>query len=71
MLDEYVTGKATRMSREAPVRGFRDVKSANPVPGGAANPAVNIATSQAGVHQVGVVGDDCCPSQSTQAGIAP
>jgi len=66
VLDEYVIGKATRMSREAPVPVL-EYEKREFIPGGAANPAVNIATLQAGVHQVGVVGDDAQASQLKQA----
>jgi rfaE bifunctional protein kinase chain/domain len=55
-LDEYLVGRAERLSREAPVpvllltRRFR-------LPGGAANPARNIAALGALPRQVGLVGD--------------
>lgn len=56
-LDRYLVGRAERLSREGPVpvlahrRGFE-------VPGGAANPARNLATLGMEVVQVAVVGAD-------------
>lgn len=57
VLDEYVFGAATRMSREAPVPvlEFTDRKV---IPGGAANPAVNLAALGANVALAGVTGGD-------------
>jgi D-glycero-beta-D-manno-heptose-7-phosphate kinase len=56
-LDEYIEGRAARLSREAPVpvieferRFFR--------PGGAANPPQNIVALDGRAWMVGVVGDD-------------
>jgi len=56
-LDEYVTGIATRLSREAaiPVLEFQ---SRRYIPGGAANPCANIVSLGSTAHLVGVVGDD-------------
>lgn len=57
MLDEYITGKATRMSREAPVPVL-EMESKRYIAGGAANPAANIAALGSRAIQLGVVGDD-------------
>lgn len=57
ILDEYLTGKAVRMSREAPVPVL-EFESRRLIPGGAANPAVNIAALGSTALQVGVVGSD-------------
>jgi len=57
ILDEYLIGKATRISREAPVPVL-EFESRREIPGGAANPAVNIAALGALALQVGVIGAD-------------
>jgi D-glycero-beta-D-manno-heptose-7-phosphate kinase len=57
VLDEYVFGTATRMSREAPVPVL-EFTERKLIPGGAANPAVNLAALGANVALVGVTGDD-------------
>jgi D-glycero-beta-D-manno-heptose-7-phosphate kinase len=57
ILDEYVTGNATRMSREAPVPVL-EFESREFIPGGAANPAANIAALGSVAIQVGVIGAD-------------
>lgn len=57
ILDEYLIGQATRMSREAPVPVL-EFESRRLIPGGAANPAVNIAALGAQALQVGVIGAD-------------
>jgi rfaE bifunctional protein kinase chain/domain len=57
ILDEYVTGNATRMSREAPVPVL-EFESRQFIPGGAANPSANIATLGSIAIQVGVIGAD-------------
>lgn len=56
-VDEYLTGRAMRLSREAaiPVLEF---ESRTQIPGGAANPAANIAALGATAVQIGVVGAD-------------
>ncbi len=56
-LDEYIEGRATRLSREAPVPVL-ELERRFFVPGGAANPAHNIVALQGRAWQVGVVGDD-------------
>jgi D-beta-D-heptose 7-phosphate kinase/D-beta-D-heptose 1-phosphate adenosyltransferase len=57
MLDEYIFGKATRISQEAPVMVVRQ-DSTRAVPGGAANVAANIVALGAEVSLLGIVGDD-------------
>ncbi len=56
-LDEYLTGKATRMSREAPVPVL-EFESRRWIPGGAANPSANIVALGSQAIQVGVIGSD-------------
>lgn len=56
-LDEYVVGRATRLSREAPVPVL-EFERRFYVPGGAANPAHNISALGSSAYQIGVVGDD-------------
>jgi rfaE bifunctional protein kinase chain/domain len=57
LLDEYVVGRATRLSREAPVPVL-EFQRRFFLPGGAANPAHNISALGSFAHQIGVVGDD-------------
>lgn len=57
ILDEYLIGRATRLSREAPVPVLERTRR-RVVPGGAANPAVNIARLEGRAIAVGVIGDD-------------
>ncbi|MBI1755828.1 MAG: hypothetical protein HYR64_01810 [Fimbriimonas ginsengisoli] len=57
MLDEYVFGRATRISPEAPVMVVRQQSTKN-LPGGAANVARNLIALGAKVSMVGVVGCD-------------
>jgi D-beta-D-heptose 7-phosphate kinase/D-beta-D-heptose 1-phosphate adenosyltransferase len=57
MLDEYIFGRATRISQEAPVMVVRQ-SSTRAVPGGAANVASNMVAMGAAVQMVGIVGDD-------------
>lgn len=57
ILDEYLWGKANRISPEAPVP-ILDVKRKTCLPGGAANVANNIASLGAKVYLAGVIGDD-------------
>lgn len=57
MLDEYIVGRATRISPEAPVMVVRQTSTRN-MPGGAANVARNLVALGARVGMVGVVGDD-------------
>ena len=56
-LDEYVFGHATRLSREAPIPVL-EFDRRSYIPGGAANPANNIAALGATAIQAAVVGDD-------------
>lgn len=57
ILDEYLIGQATRMSREAPVPVL-EFEQRRLIPGGAANPAANIAALGSHPTQIGIVGDD-------------
>ena len=57
VLDEYIVGRATRLSREAPVPVLEFDRRFY-VPGGAANPAHNISALGSTAHPIGVVGDD-------------
>jgi rfaE bifunctional protein kinase chain/domain len=56
-LDEYLIGQAARLSREAPIPVL-EFEEQRQLPGGGANPAVNIVSLGGRVTQVGVVGDD-------------
>src|SRR5579871_3706554 len=57
MLDEFLWGKVTRISPEAPVPVV-DVQRRAAYPGGAANVARNLASLGAQVGIAGVIGDD-------------
>lgn len=57
VLDEFVSGEISRVSREAPVLILRHRRS-EIYPGGAGNAAANLAELGARVLAVGVVGDD-------------
>lgn len=57
VVDAYVTGDISRVSREAPVLILRH-KETEIVPGGAANAANNLADLGARVLPIGAVGDD-------------
>jgi rfaE bifunctional protein kinase chain/domain len=57
VLDEFVSGEISRVSREAPVLILRHRRS-EVFPGGAANAAGNLSSLGARVLAVGVVGDD-------------
>jgi rfaE bifunctional protein kinase chain/domain len=57
ILDEYITGRAERMSREAPIPVL-EFMSRRYIPGGAANPASNIVALGSKAIQVGIIGDD-------------
>jgi D-glycero-beta-D-manno-heptose-7-phosphate kinase len=57
ILDEYLTGWANRLSREAPIPVL-EFERREYIPGGAANPAANIAALGSRAIQVGVVGAD-------------
>lgn len=56
-LDEYLIGKAARLSREAPVPVLEFLRQID-VPGSAANPAINIRTLGGAAWVAGVIGDD-------------
>lgn len=56
-LDEYIFGHATRLSREAPIPVLEFIRRSY-IPGGAANPAHNIAALGATASIAAVVGDD-------------
>lgn len=56
-LDQYIFGHATRLSREAPIPVLEWVREQT-LPGGAANPATNIAALGAQALLAGVVGSD-------------
>src|SRR6266446_5582978 len=55
--DEYLIGRPTSISREAPVL-ILELDEERTIPGGAANVAVNVRTLGAEVFLAGVVGDD-------------
>jgi rfaE bifunctional protein kinase chain/domain len=57
ILDEYLIGRAERLSREAPIPVLEFERS-ELIPGGAANPSANITALGSTAIQVGVVGDD-------------
>lgn len=57
LLDEYLIGQAKRMSREAPIPVL-EFESRQLIPGGAANPACNIAALGSHPIQIGVIGVD-------------
>jgi rfaE bifunctional protein kinase chain/domain len=56
-LDEYLVGQASRLSREAPIPVL-EFEERRRLPGGGANPSVNIVALGGAVTQVGVVCDD-------------
>lgn len=64
MMDEYIKGRTSRISPEAPVMVV-DVDEETRVPGGAANVVNNLLALGASVAVVGVIGDD-----ATGAGLA-
>src|SRR6266700_2899168 len=66
--DEYLIGRPTRISREAPVL-ILELDEERTIPGGAANVAVNAHTLGAEVFLAGVVGDDL-PGQRLRRAIA-
>lgn len=57
VLDEYLFGNTTRISREAPVP-IVDLEGGELRPGGAANTAANLAAMGARASVAGIVGDD-------------
>jgi rfaE bifunctional protein kinase chain/domain len=56
-LDEYWIGRAARLSREAPIPVL-EFEEKRFLPGGGANPAMNVVALGGRATQVGVVGDD-------------
>jgi rfaE bifunctional protein kinase chain/domain len=56
-LDEYISGRATRLSREAPIPVL-EFTGRWYLPGGAANPSNNIVAFGSEAYQVGVIGRD-------------
>lgn len=64
ILDEYIIGRATRISREAPIPVLEH-ESERLIAGGAANPAVNISHLGGKACQVAVVGTDTYGEQLT------
>jgi D-glycero-beta-D-manno-heptose-7-phosphate kinase len=65
ILDEYLIGKTTRLSREAPVPVL-EFESRQLIPGGAANPAANIVALGSAVVQMGVIGQDSAAASLCQ-----
>lgn len=66
MLDQYIFGRATRISPEAPVMVVRQERT-TAVPGGAANVAHNLAALGAAVDVIGAIGDDEAGAQLRDA----
>lgn len=65
ILDEYVIGQATRMSREAPIPVL-EFESRRHIAGGSANPSANIVAMGSQAIQVGIIGDDDSGKQLIQ-----
>lgn len=65
-LDEYLIGRAARLSREAPVPVL-EFESRQHIPGGAGNPAANIVALGGSAAQIGVIGGD--PAAETLKGV--
>ena len=57
VLDEYLIGRVSRLSREAPVPVLEQTRAAY-VPGGAANPAANVQSLGSQAVMAGVLGAD-------------
>ena len=57
ILDEYWIGRATRLSREAPVPVL-ELERRTRLPGGAANPAANVVALGGSASVIGIVGGD-------------
>src|SRR5689334_10264098 len=66
MTDEYLWGRATRISPESPVMVV-EVERETSVPGGAANVVNNLLALGAKVAVVGVVGEDAAGAQLKRA----
>ncbi|MBI2845103.1 MAG: bifunctional hydroxymethylpyrimidine kinase/phosphomethylpyrimidine kinase [Chloroflexi bacterium] len=56
-LDDYIVGQANRLSREAPIPVLEFTRRFQ-LPGGAANPALNISSLGGVALPLGIVGDD-------------
>ena len=65
ILDEYVIGQATRMSREAPVPVL-EFETRQFIAGGSTNPSANIVGMGSQAIQVGIIGEDYAGKQLTQ-----
>lgn len=65
-LDEYLFGRATRLSREAPIPVL-ELEERRVILGGAANPACNIVALGSHAVQVGIVGADSEGQQLREA----
>ncbi|PJF37292.1 MAG: ribokinase [Candidatus Thermofonsia Clade 1 bacterium] len=57
ILDEYLIGTASRLSREAPIPVL-EFERREVIAGGAANPSANVAALGSFAHQIGVIGAD-------------
>jgi bifunctional ADP-heptose synthase (sugar kinase/adenylyltransferase) len=57
ILDEYLVGRAERLSREAPIPVL-EFERREMIPGGAANPSATVASLGSRAVQIGVVGQD-------------
>jgi rfaE bifunctional protein kinase chain/domain len=57
ILDQFIAGEVTRMSREAPIP-IVNKKSEDFIPGGAANTANNIVALHGKAYSLGTIGDD-------------
>ncbi len=65
ILDEYLTGRVARISREAPVPVL-EFESREVIPGGAANPSANICRLGSEAVQLGLIGSDNAATQLRQ-----
>ena len=66
ILDEYLIGRAARLSREAPIPVLEFMER-RLIPGGAANPAANIAALGSRAIQIGIVGADTSADEIRRA----
>ncbi len=62
VLDEYLIGRAERLSREAPIPVLELVERKT-IPGGAANPAMNVKALGGEASLVGLVGEDAAAKE--------
>lgn len=69
ILDEYLIGTATRMSREAPIPVL-ELTERRFIAGGAANPSANITALGARAVQISVIGQDAAGDQLRAALVA-